>query len=38
MDLLQDPAKMAGLIVLSALALLAVMRKGFGGINIGLDS
>lgn len=29
-----DTAKVAGLMVLGALGLLAVMRKSFGGVNI----
>jgi hypothetical protein len=32
-----DTAKMAGLLVFGALGVLMLMRKGFGGISVGLD-
>lgn len=37
MDRLDTPA-VAGLMVIAALAVLAVMRKGFGGVRVGLDT
>lgn len=36
MSLLQDPAKVAGLITLAALATLILLNKGFAGVRVKL--